>query len=47
MAQTVHVVTLEVESVEDKPRNEPQVLWLELEVPSESPRCESDLASLS
>jgi hypothetical protein len=43
MAQTVHSVPVEAASREDEPRDETQIVWLELEVPAASPWCERDL----
>ena len=43
MAQAVHIVPVEAASREDEPRDETQILWLELEVPATSPWCEWDL----
>ena len=43
MAQAVHIVPVEAASTEDEPRDETQILWLELEVPATSPWCEKDL----
>ena len=43
MAQAVHIVPVEAASREDEPRDETQILWLELEVPATSPWCEKDL----
>jgi hypothetical protein len=37
MAQTVHFVAVDAASREEEPRNETQILWLELEVPVASP----------
>ena len=43
MAQTIHFVTVEAASREDEPRNETQILWLELEDPVASPWCQGKL----
>jgi hypothetical protein len=43
MAQTIHFVTVEAASRDDEPRNETQILWLELEVPVASPWCQRKL----
>ena len=43
MAQTVYFVPVEAASREDEPRDETQILWLELEVLVASPWCQRDL----
>jgi hypothetical protein len=43
MAQTIRFVTVEAASREDEPRNETQILWLELEVPVASLWCHREL----